>query len=372
MLLAVAAALAQSCPPNATFVEGVGCLKNETEIDFEEAEITAAFQGPSLEFVMERKVGEYPCEELRRPGTIDAWETCLHNYYGSPEIAALSYEIASRFVETQACPSDTKDVDMLRQVAEHYGKHPRTEDLSALHVTPIDRTSSRVEPHLPLMCGYNAAQERWYEPRNFFCEGTDCFPQPASGAKDKIRYTPFRTAPNLYRLQSDDPRYQSISEGGAYGHLRVIPLGNNVFLTTAGGMYGNIFYYGLVIAPTEEAFLRRACHKELYAQDPVNRLTRGQARRLLAEGRRLLGQADALVRLKEVAERLTSGADDSASLRLEAERLMGVVSGKLPAKKASEAPCVRYQARYPRRYERARLAGLGKPEEEQLRLGIAN
>lgn len=350
------------CPAGSTEVATGECVRDTTEIDLEGTNVNGVAEGPGMQLVMEASLPRFPCDELREPGTLDAWELCLLNYYGSTEIAELSYTIASRFVESGTCPDDATDIETLREIVEHYARNPKQEDLGELQVTPLDPRSSASEPHLPVMCGYSVSQRKWYRPRSFYCAGQECFPQAAHGAKNRVRYVPLGALPNLMKVVGDDPEVQSVGNGGSYGYLRVIPLGNDVFLASAGGMYGNAFFYGLVIVPSEEQYLRRACDRELTAKNPATR--RGRRPRLLAAAGQLVGQASALLELRRTATLL---ADPTRAfteaqrelLRIQAEDLASVLQGTRPAAPQNETGCVRYQARYPRPYQQA-LPRLGK------------
>lgn len=351
---------AEVCPDGAHAVDGVGCVRNATEIEFEGSDVNGLAARPGMQMVIEHHIPTYPCDELRVPGRIDAWDTCMRNYYGSSDVAELSYDIAARFVETQSCPDDASDIDTLAQIAEHYGKHPKEEDLSELQVPPLDPSSPLLEPHLPVMCGYSVAQKRWYEPRNFYCSGSDCYPQAARGAKDRVRYTPLNSIPNLMKMVSEDSDLKSVGNGGGYGHLRVIPLGNEVFLATAGGLYGNVFFYGLIIVPHEEQYLRRACDRETAADNPS--VGAWKRARLRAEAATLVAQADALTKVRRLSSILTKPDFERSQrdvLLTQASALEDILRGAPSADAPKEPGCVLFQSRYPHRYERAR-ANLGK------------
>lgn len=338
-----------------------GCRKAVTEIDFDEAAINGELLGPSLEFVLERPVTRYPCDDLRKPGLVNEWETCLVNYYGNTEVDDVSYEIARKFVDTRACPDDTRDIGVLDEVVRTYSRHPKVEDLSDLRVSALYPKQSWVEPQLPLMCGYNVSQRKWYPPRNFYCDAGACYPQPDTGAKDRVRYVPIPNGKGLMEVQSDDPSVRSIADGGVYGHLRVIPLGNKVWLVTSGGMYGDVYYYGLVIVPDEAQYLRRACELETRSTQ-VGVLGRGGLR---ATAQRYLRQAAALVEFSRLSPKLGSvlSTIEAGKVRAEAEEQVAILDGSRRGKRVDHAACVLYEARYPRAYQRDRQAWLqARPE----------
>lgn len=353
-------AQAEGCPDGAHAVADVGCVKNATEIEFEGSDVTGLGARPGMQLVIEHRVQTYPCDELRVPGRIEAWDTCMRNYYGTSDVAELSYAIAARFVETQSCPDDASDIDTLAQIAAHYAKSPKREDLSELYVRPLEPGSAAMEPHLPVMCGYSVAQKKWYEPRNFYCEGSDCFPQPARGPKNRVRYTPLASIPNLMKMVSDDADLQSVGSGGGYGHLRIIPLGNEVFLATAGGLYGNVFFYGLIIVPHEEHFLRRACDRETAAESPT--VGAWKRARLRTEAAALVAEAEALVDVRRLTLLLADGRFEPSQrdvLLAQARAKEDILRGA-PAPDAPRQPgCVQFQSRYPHRFERVKPS-LGK------------
>lgn len=339
--------------PEGTFAHGDACVRNVTQLEFEGLEVGGTPMRPSLQFVSEHVAPRYPCDELRGPGRVEAWDSCMRNYYGATDVTALSESVSTRFAESRACPTDTADIASLEQIAEHYAKHPRAEDLTPLEAYPLDVTSGATEPHLPTMCGYSVEQARWYEPRNFYCDGTDCFAQGKRGPKDLVRYSPLAAIPNLMKMVTVDRGIGSIGSGGGYGHLRLIPLGNDVFLATAGGMYGNVFFYGLVIVPQEEHYLRRACEGERLAE--TERVP-GVRRRLLGQSAQRTAEAEALVELRRISAVLAERAGaveaiERVQLMRTATALTDVLNGNRAARGPTEPGCVRYHARYPRGYE---------------------
>jgi hypothetical protein len=147
----------------------------------------------------------------------------------------------------------------------------------------------------------------------------------------------------------------SIGSGGGYGHLRLIPLGNDVFLATAGGMYGNVFFYGLVIVPQEEHYLRRACEGE--RQAAADGLGEARRRRLLGRAQELNAEADALVALRRISALLADPADtldplERVRLSRQALGLADVLRGAPAGDPPTEPGCARYQTWYPRAYEK--------------------
>jgi hypothetical protein len=166
--------------------------------------------------------------------------------------------------------------------------------------------------------------------------------------------------PNLMKMVSDDSDLQSVGSGGGYGHLRIIPLGNEVYLATAGGLYGNVFFYGLIIVPHEEHFLRRACDRETAANDP--NVGAWKRARLRSDAATLVTEADALVEVLRLVRllsdpRLAPAQKDAVVTK--ARGLEDVLRGA-PSPDASREPgCVLFQSRYPHRYERVK-SNLGK------------
>jgi hypothetical protein len=220
-------------------------------------------------------------------------------------------------------------------------------DLKPLTVTPLEPASIEREAHLPVECGLMPSTGSWVLENNVHFEPNgDLLTQGLNNLpKDHFLFRKSEGAQDLYKLVSAKAGERSIHENGAVGDQRFIPLGQGVYLHTYEDANRKVYYYGLVIAPSQTSFQRRACEKAAALKKYHDLLQPAESQATQSSIRQLFMRGEALARVQALTQQIRSltSLPEATLMRLrgDAKQLLEVVEGRaeLPGYIPAPARC---------------------------------
>jgi hypothetical protein len=130
-----------------------------------------------------------------------------------------------------------------------------------------------------------------------------------------------------------------------YGDMRLVPLGKDAYALTYRDSQRRIYYYGLVTAPSQAVFQRRACKKAAELEKNRDLLQPSEIDAMQGSIRRLFVRCEALVKVQNLSARISAAESQLpeaalARLRDEAKQLLEVTEGRaeLPGYQSSPVP----------------------------------
>lgn len=214
----------------------------------------------------------FPCDRVR--GNLTAWKRCMEKTFNTTKVADLSLGISDRFSEEFKCPETVQEIEPLRKIVQSYDSKPFDVDFNPLIAYPAQPKSGEFEAHLPIFCGINFSVRTLFPRLNTYFESNDSFrlQENENSRKRSAHFVRLPRQRNLFMFNTSElTSMQSWRKGGNHGDARFVPIGNGVYIQT----YRNprrIFYYGLVIVPTRERFLQKACKKKQWLDQNVKAL----------------------------------------------------------------------------------------------------
>jgi hypothetical protein len=206
-------------------------------------------------------------------------------------------------------------------------------DLSDLLAAPLDPRSTQLEPHLPVSCGYNSSQSKWYKIGTYL-ESASIFRNQGRSSLS-LSFEKHEKIPgeiNLWQALKNPAGEESYRAGGRLGDARFVPLSSDVYLQVFEEK-GVPFYWGLILVPSKAQYQLRACKKAHWLACNADLVTAPDRAASHQEIRQLLMRGEALERARKPTLRLKDAGEDlpvatRARLETQVHELFDVIDGK--------------------------------------------
>ncbi len=337
--------------------------------DFSEQLIEGEIHRPSYTYIEGAHTpAKFECDEFTDKGDMEGWTACMCKLSfkpGSPTLpecekyltpeqlaaqaqpeAKLTREVTKDFATTHQCPKDVKDIEVIKALARAYDKNPHPVDFSELIAFPLNPASSRIEPHLPVSCGFNEKTKEWHNRLNLYAADTKTIMIQGNSdySKDSRTYELVPKKMNTFKLTESNTGDASYRDGGVTGDARFAPLGDGLFVMTFRSPQFGVFFHGLVIVPSQREPVRQACEKQQWLAQNQDTMPDSEIKETHSAIRNLLLQGQALTQARKLTEFLAKNKDrltpaNEARLRTQAQHLFNVIDGKTKEKsKLGENP----------------------------------
>jgi hypothetical protein len=258
--------------------------------------------------------------------------------------------LAGNYAETLQCPDSSNlasvnalmakldaAVDQYDSTIAESGEKPV--DIAPLIVAPLDPQLTDMEAQLPSLCGYNSGLELWFDKIQLLCKPNGDCTYSAKG--DDVSGSLFRPVEGEenYRKKISGNGGKSYRDGGDVGDLRFIPLGNGVYVATVASTDTASYprpeyaFKGLLVAPSQAAFQRRACEKSADLEKRRGNMQSDEISKVQASIRALFMRGEALTRLKALTRQIEQTKNqlpesEVEALKTQAKRLIEIVEGR--------------------------------------------